>query len=117
MTSAAPLNPADQPIKQRILAFALMCLGFFMATLDIQIVASSLKDIGGVGQTTAYSFDANGNRLTVTDPLAPWLLAARIVQSSIHLSSLSVAAVNLRFAAFAAQVVIAVYWTLSLFQA
>jgi uncharacterized MAPEG superfamily protein len=55
-------------------------------------------------------------RTTVTDPLAPWLLAARIVQSSVHLASLSVAAVNIRFAAFAVQVVIAIYWTLSLFQ-
>ena len=34
-------------MKQRVFAFALMCLGFFMATLDIQIVASSLRDIGG----------------------------------------------------------------------
>jgi DHA2 family multidrug resistance protein len=40
-------NPADQPTRTKFLAFALMCLGFFMATLDIQIVASSLKDIGG----------------------------------------------------------------------
>ena len=50
------------------------------------------------------------DRTSITDPLAPWLLAARIVQSSIHLASLSVMAVNLRFAAFAAQLVIAVYW-------
>jgi DHA2 family multidrug resistance protein len=42
-----PLNPADQPTRQRVFAFALMCLGLFMATLDIQIVASSLRDIGG----------------------------------------------------------------------
>ena len=34
-------------MRQRVFAFALMCLGFFMATLDIQIVASSLRDIGG----------------------------------------------------------------------
>lgn len=47
MTATLPLDPATQPTKQRVLAFALMCLGFFMATLDIQIVASSLKDIGG----------------------------------------------------------------------
>lgn len=40
-------NPADQPTRTKVFAFALMCLGFFMATLDIQIVASSLKDIGG----------------------------------------------------------------------
>ncbi|BAO89205.1 DHA2 family efflux MFS transporter permease subunit [Caballeronia cordobensis] len=47
MTHTIPSDPASQPIKQRVFAFALMCLGFFMATLDIQIVASSLKDIGG----------------------------------------------------------------------
>jgi RHS repeat-associated protein len=29
-----------------------------------------LDDIRGVGQTTAYNYDANGNPLTVTDPLA-----------------------------------------------
>ncbi|VXC70367.1 EmrB/QacA subfamily drug resistance transporter [Burkholderia sp. 8Y] len=41
------VHPADAPVQERVFAFALMCLGFFMATLDIQIVASSLKDIGG----------------------------------------------------------------------
>lgn len=40
-------NPADLPMRTKVLPFALMCLGFFMATLDIQIVASSLRDIGG----------------------------------------------------------------------
>ena len=40
-------NPADQPTRTKVFAFALMCFGFFMATLDIQIVASSLRDIGG----------------------------------------------------------------------
>jgi len=43
----APLAPHLQPLAQRAFAFALMCIGFFMATLDIQIVASSLRDIGG----------------------------------------------------------------------
>lgn len=51
------------------------------------------------------------SRTSVTDPLAPWLLGARIAQSTIHLLSLSVVAVNLRFAAFAAQMAIGVYWT------
>jgi DHA2 family multidrug resistance protein len=47
MTTTLALDPASQPMRQRVFAFALMCLGFFMATLDIQIVASSLRDIGG----------------------------------------------------------------------
>ena len=50
----------------------------------------------------------------VTDPLAPWLLGARVVQSSIHLASLSVAAVNARFAAFVVQVAIGIYWAWAL---
>ncbi len=46
----------------------------------------------------------------VTDPLAYTLLGARMVQSLIHLASLSVAAVTLRFVAFTVQMGIAVYW-------
>jgi uncharacterized MAPEG superfamily protein len=53
-------------------------------------------------------------RSAVTDPLAPWLLAARLVQSVIHLVSLSATAVTLRFTAFAVQMAIGVYWTLRL---
>lgn len=53
-------------------------------------------------------------RTEVTDPLAPWLLGARVVQSSIHLASLSVIAVNARFTAFAVQIAIAVYWACAL---
>ena len=51
-----------------------------------------------------------GNRTAVTDTLAPWLLAARVIQSCVHLASISVPAVNVRFMAFAVQVAIAVYW-------
>lgn len=50
----------------------------------------------------------------VTQPLAPVLLAARLLQSCIHLASLSELAVTLRFTAFAVQVAIATYWTLAL---
>lgn len=50
----------------------------------------------------------------VTDPLAIWFVVARIVQSCIHLASLSVMAVNARFAAFAVQLGIGVYWALAL---
>ena len=53
-------------------------------------------------------------RSGVTDPLAPWLLAARFFQSSIHLASTRVAAINARFAAFVVQMAIAVYWVWAL---
>ncbi|HEX7113487.1 MAG TPA: MAPEG family protein [Mizugakiibacter sp.] len=55
-----------------------------------------------------------GGRRGVTDPLAPWLLAARLVQSTIHLASTSVWAVNARFTALAVQMAIAVYWAVLL---
>ncbi len=50
------------------------------------------------------------DRTGVTDPLAPWFLIARIAQSSIHLASLSALAVRARFAAFAVQMGIGLYW-------
>jgi uncharacterized MAPEG superfamily protein len=50
----------------------------------------------------------------VTDPLALWFVLARVVQSTIHLASLSVLAVNARFAAFAVQMGIGVYWAIML---
>src|SRR5246127_5317404 len=40
MTEAAPKHPS-------LLPFVVMCVGMFIALLDIQIVASSLQDIGG----------------------------------------------------------------------
>ncbi|WP_297922659.1 MAPEG family protein [Metallibacterium sp.] len=51
---------------------------------------------------------------SVTDPLALFFLGARLVQSSVHLASLSAMAVNVRFLAFAIQVSIAIYWALAL---
>lgn len=45
-----------------------------------------------------------------TDGLAYPFLSARVVQSLIHLASTSPTAVTLRFAAFAVQVGIGVYW-------
>ncbi len=49
-------------------------------------------------------------RAAVTDGLAYAFLAARIIQSSVHLASLSVIAVNVRFSAFAVQMGIGGYW-------
>ena len=50
------------------------------------------------------------DRAAVTDPLAPWLMLARVLQSCIHLASLSEFAVTARFTAFAAQMGIAAWW-------
>lgn len=43
------MNPTAQPPLRAkdIFPFVVMCIGMFMALLDIQIVASSLQDIGG----------------------------------------------------------------------
>lgn len=54
---------------------------------------------------------------TVTDPLALWLIAARIAQSSVHLVSLSLLAINIRFAFFVVQLLIASYWAYALIMA
>ena len=49
---------------------------------------------------------------SVTDTLALWVLAARVAQSSTHLISTSNLAVNIRFAFFAMQLVVAMWWTI-----
>ena len=51
---------------------------------------------------------------SITDALAYLLLGARIVQSAIHLASVSAPAVTLRFTAFAVQMGIAVHWAIRL---
>ena len=51
------------------------------------------------------------SKTNVTDALAFWFLGARIVQSIIHLVSTSSIAVSLRFAAFAIQMAIGIYWS------
>jgi uncharacterized MAPEG superfamily protein len=50
----------------------------------------------------------------LTDPLAYVFLAARIVQSLVHLASVSAPAVTLRFSAFAVQMAIGVAWAVRL---
>lgn len=50
----------------------------------------------------------------ITSALALWMLGARVVQSTIHLISISNAAVFARFTFFAIQVAIAVWWVIQL---
>lgn len=42
-----PVHPAELTMQQKVFAFASMCVGMFIALLDIQIVSASLRDIGG----------------------------------------------------------------------
>lgn len=56
-------------------------------------------------------------KTAVTDPLAYVFLAARVLQSLIHLASLSRLAVTLRFSAFAVQMGLGVYWAVRLLAA
>ena len=87
-----PMNATLSPFMQRLARAHANCL-------------EGLPLFGGIMLVAVVS-----GQHAVTDPLAYSLLAARIVQSSIHLASTSVPAVNARFAAFAVQLAIAVYW-------
>jgi len=44
---APAFDAASMPTAQKVFAFAAMCVGMFIALLDIQIVSASLRDIGG----------------------------------------------------------------------
>ena len=54
------------------------------------------------------------SRLAVTDPLAMWVLYARIGQSLTHLVSVSVPAVLVRATLFFGQLLIYAYWSFRL---
>jgi uncharacterized MAPEG superfamily protein len=53
-------------------------------------------------------------RLNVTDPLAMWVLYARIAQSLTHIASTSVAAVQVRATFFFIQILIYLWWVIRL---
>jgi hypothetical protein len=54
------------------------------------------------------------NRVAVLDPLAMYLLYARIGQSLTHVISTSIMAINVRFAFFIVQIVIYAIWVVQL---
>jgi uncharacterized MAPEG superfamily protein len=91
-----PDNSALTPFMQRLARAHLNCI-------------EGLPIFGGLMIVALVT-----GRTTVTDPLAFVLLGARVVQSLIHLASVSNRAVTLRFTAFSVQMAIAVYWTLRL---
>jgi DHA2 family multidrug resistance protein len=45
--STGIVDPAQMPTGKKVFAFAAMCVGMFIALLDIQIVSASLREIGG----------------------------------------------------------------------
>jgi uncharacterized MAPEG superfamily protein len=98
LTRAVPANGFDpsnstlSPFMQRLARAHANCV-------------ESLPVLGGLMLVAAVT-----DRTTITDPLACVLLGARVVQSLIHLASLSALAVTLRFTAFTVQLVIAVTW-------
>ncbi|MFJ3058666.1 DHA2 family efflux MFS transporter permease subunit [Herbaspirillum sp. NPDC087042] len=48
MNAAAMLvQPSQMSVSAKVFAFGVMCVGMFVALLDIQIVSASLRDIGG----------------------------------------------------------------------
>jgi uncharacterized MAPEG superfamily protein len=94
-----PANSSLSPFMQRLARAHANCV-------------EGLPIFGGLLLVAAVT-----GRTRITDPLAPVLLAARIVQSSIHLASVSSTAVTLRFTAFSVQMLIAVYWVVRLLSA
>ncbi len=91
-----PLNTTLSPFMQRLARAHANCLENLPVFATIMLTASV------TGQSV------------ITDPLAVPLLVLRVIQSGIHLYSLSAPAVTLRFCVFALQIAIAVYWVIRL---
>ncbi|HWT17051.1 MAG TPA: MAPEG family protein [Patescibacteria group bacterium] len=94
-----PANSTLSPFMQRLSRAHANCL-------------EGLPIFGGLLLVAAVA-----GKASVTDPLAPVLLGARVLQSVIHLASTAPAAVTARFLAFAVQMGIAVYWLIGLARA
>jgi uncharacterized MAPEG superfamily protein len=94
-----PDNPNLSPFMQRLARAHANCV-------------EGLPIFGGLMLIAAVA-----GKSAVTDPLAYTFLAARILQSVIHLCSLSALAVSLRFTAFAVQMAIGLYWAARLVMA
>ena len=73
----APSPTAELTEGQKLLAFSTMCVGMFIALLDIQIVSASLRDIGGGlsagADETAWVQTAYLIAEIIVIPLSGWL--------------------------------------------
>lgn len=112
------------------LLLAIFRLGLVLGGKPANSFAVSGSDVPGFGQRATRARDNcyetlpifaalalvafASDRLAVTDPLAMWVLYARIGQSLAHLVSVSVPAVLLRANLFFAQVLIYAYWSFRL---
>ncbi|MCC6849654.1 MAG: MAPEG family protein [Deltaproteobacteria bacterium] len=116
-----------------LLTFA---LGVFRSSLVLSgkkaanTFAADGSDVGAFGQRLSRARDncyetlplfaaialaaSIAGKLEVLDPLAPYVLCARIGQSVTHLVSTSLMAINVRFVFFIVQVVIYAIWILRL---
>ncbi|WP_026376731.1 MAPEG family protein [Aestuariibacter salexigens] len=83
-------------------------LGYRLTRAQANCV-ESFSFIGGL-MLMAMALDVTA----ITDPLALWLLAARVGQSIVHIVSISNAAIQLRFLLFLVQFLICAYWTIML---
>src|SRR6186713_2418734 len=91
----APAAPALGELSEgrKIFAFAVMCVGFFIALLDIQIVAASLKDIGGGLSAGADELSWIQTSYLIAEiiviPLSGWLSRVMSTRWLFALSSLA----------------------------
>ncbi len=92
--------------------------------------ASDGSDVPGLGQRLTRARDncfenlpvfaalvlaaSLAGRTSVTDPLASWVLGARIGQSLTHIVSTSIQAVQIRFVFYVVQVAIMAWWAIRL---
>jgi uncharacterized MAPEG superfamily protein len=87
-----PDNASLSPFMQRLARAHANCI-------------ESLPVFGGL-----LLFAIATGRASITDPLAWLFLGSRVFQSLVHLVSTSPGAVTIRFAAFAVQMAIGLYW-------
>jgi uncharacterized MAPEG superfamily protein len=95
-TKFTPGNENLSPFMQRLTRAHLNCLEGLPVFGGLMLVAITTS------------------KTSITDPFALWFLVARIVQSCVHLLSVEAMAVNIRFAAFAVQMVIGAIWAWNL---
>ena len=76
-TVAIPAPLAADSTRRKALAFAIMCLGCFMAYLDTQIVSASIQEIGGGLSATSDELSWIQSSYLVAEiiviPLTAWL--------------------------------------------